>query len=906
MPREIDSRNFAGSTVTDERRTELEARAEVVLSETGLAGATVPPFAVANVDPTTKNPSLITFEAAEGAAEGLNVGSVGDMVRQALDILQSIAPVLGLTPAQPPEFVPDPNVMQSTGGASSVHVEQQYKAIPIFQAAETVRFDPSGSVASLAGRSVTIDEDLDPTPALPVHEAVLVAARFVATPDEDSDEVDQFGQGLQAPTIDVSSFSPQLVAHFRNKADLPTVVDGGPFGDQIRASLLWFPMTDTDVRLTWEVLLTLPDHTSQYRTIVDAKSGEVLYSRQLVQGIRARGNVFPTDGGETRQVVDFPLSPTVYGLPLADVPPGFPFDWVEADSAVGNTTFAHLGDTPHTLRGAVQNGVVVFNPSDAQGNEQRILNAFYFSCLLHDFFYLLGFREDSGNFQQANVGAGAPQDRVDARAYPGPVPRTASMFTPADGSSPIMKLGLVQATGRHTAMDGTVVAHEYTHGVTNRLVGGPLNIRALEAPQCRAMGEGWGDYIACTLTGRTEVGAWVVGDKKGIRQFRYDASFPAETENFGQLGQGRYSQEHNAGEIWCATLMDLNRTIGTEVAVQLVVDALKLSPANPSFLDMRDSMLAAVELSRRPPAERQTTVNGIWRSFSKFGMGPNARTNGPFFAGIVADFNPPPAQPVSGLAGENGAARPTGPRVATPPGTVVAIPDNDPTGVSSALEFPAPGRIKAVRVAVDIEHPAIDDLQVKLVTPSGTTVVLHDQQSSGAPDLLKSYTSNDTPSLRPIAGGPAQGTWKLMVADVVKKDVGRLRAWSLEIQVEEAEGGEAGLAGDPDARGTELISGLVGGAPTLAVGGEGVRRSLDLVFPSELGAEDFLIAFRAWFQEYGRRAEAIAAVERGYNEARAFMAQEAGLTGSAASTPGGAKSVPWNKMPYYLNFITTW
>jgi hypothetical protein len=51
---------------------------------------------------------------------------------------------------------------------------------------------------------------------------------------------------------------------------------------------------------------------------------------------------------------------------------------------------------------------------------------------------------------------------------------------------------------------------------------------------------------------------------------------------------------YNIGEIWCATLMEMNRNIGTTLAVQLAVDALKLSPANPSFLDIRDSILAAI------------------------------------------------------------------------------------------------------------------------------------------------------------------------------------------------------------------------------------------------------------------------------------------------------------------------
>jgi hypothetical protein len=74
-------------------------------------------------------------------------------------------------------------------------------------------------------------------------------------------------------------------------------------------------------------------------------------------------------------------------------------------------------------------------------------------------------------------------------------------------------------------------------------------------------------------------------------------------ERFGKLGTGRYTgflpdgrrHPHPIGEIWCATLMEMNRNIGAELGVQLVVDALKLSPTNPSFLEMRDSILAALD-----------------------------------------------------------------------------------------------------------------------------------------------------------------------------------------------------------------------------------------------------------------------------------------------------------------------
>src|SRR5206468_12093774 len=135
------------------------------------------------------------------------------------------------------------------------------------------------------------------------------------------------------------------------------------------------------------------------------------------------------------------------------------------------------------------------------------LNIFYLNCYIHNYFYMLGFRERDGNFQRNNFGrGGGPSDPVDARAYAGPIDKTASMFTPIDGSSPIMRMGLVTSTNNHTALDSSVIFHEFMHGVTNRLIGGPLNVHALDAIQSGGMGEGWGDYDACTINNSIVVG----------------------------------------------------------------------------------------------------------------------------------------------------------------------------------------------------------------------------------------------------------------------------------------------------------------------------------------------------------------------------------------------------------------
>jgi extracellular elastinolytic metalloproteinase len=102
---------------------------------------------------------------------------------------------------------------------------------------------------------------------------------------------------------------------------------------------------------------------------------------------------------------------------------------------------------------------------------------------------------------------------------------------------------------------------------------------------------------------------------------------------------------HNIGEIWAATLMEMHRKVGKLLGLQLVIDALKLSPANPSFLDMRDAIVLALDnklaAGQLSAEEHGAARRGVWESFAKFGMGPAARSNGAQLHGIVADFNLP-------------------------------------------------------------------------------------------------------------------------------------------------------------------------------------------------------------------------------------------------------------------------
>jgi hypothetical protein len=173
--------------------------------------------------------------------------------------------------------------------------------------------------------------------------------------------------------------------------------------------------------------LTFPNYTDQYAVIVaaDGPEGEILYSRSMMHHAKARGHVYEFSPGiAPRREVPFPRPigdyPATASAPLTL----FPADWIGDDGrAVGNSTMATLGDTPTTLPGTRQaDGTFLFQPGNDTGDEQKMLNIFYFCNYMHDFLYILGFDEAAGNFQKVNfTNLGLGNDPVRARAHSGAV-----------------------------------------------------------------------------------------------------------------------------------------------------------------------------------------------------------------------------------------------------------------------------------------------------------------------------------------------------------------------------------------------------------------------------------------------------------------------------------------------------
>jgi extracellular elastinolytic metalloproteinase len=317
--------------------------------------------------------------------------------------------------------------------------------------------------------------------------------------------------------------------------------------------------------------------------------------------------------------------------------------------------------TPILIEAPGGDPVLVENPNYVKDREASVTNLFFLLNRMHDLSFRLGFDEAMGNFQQHNFAKGGKEfDAVRGMAMASVAVSSlnnAFMFTPGDGGEPTQFLDPNQPdriasyippftgifmtrpeTGWEAPcgdldMEASTVWHEYTHGITNRTVGDPNTADGLNGQQSGAMGEAWSDWFAThflqvlDLDPRDVVGGGVDGNLvTGYRNYRLDAN----PKTYADYGYGlRGPEVHNDGEIWTATLWDLREALvakygrrgGEERAGHLVYDALALSASAPTFLTMRDSILAA-DKARYASANRAM----IWRVFAKRGMGVSAKT----------------------------------------------------------------------------------------------------------------------------------------------------------------------------------------------------------------------------------------------------------------------------------------
>ncbi|MBK8700982.1 MAG: M36 family metallopeptidase [Saprospiraceae bacterium] len=229
-----------------------------------------------------------------------------------------------------------------------------------------------------------------------------------------------------------------------------------------------------------------------------------------------------------------------------------------------------------------------------------------------------------------------------------------------NGVDVLMTIQEASSTGpryKDGALDNGIIAHEYGHGISTRLTGGPANSGCLNTAE--QMGEGWSDFFSLIMTvepgdkgsdvrgtGTYAIGETVSGG--GIRRFPYSTDMSINPQTFDDIKNTENSASpcngcHARGEIWTDCLWDLywamvdrygydanwrNFESGNAKTLLLVMQGMKMQGCSPGFIRGRNAILSADSVL-------YGGANGflIWDVFARRGLG--------FYAegGSTNDFN---------------------------------------------------------------------------------------------------------------------------------------------------------------------------------------------------------------------------------------------------------------------------
>lgn len=211
--------------------------------------------------------------------------------------------------------------------------------------------------------------------------------------------------------------------------------------------------------------------------------------------------------------------------------------------------------------------------------------------------------------------------------------------------------------------DNGIIIHEYGHGVSNRLVGGPSNVNCLNNQE--QMGEGWSDFLALMLTtdwaNASEttsrgIGTYALDEEisgTGIRTYPYSTNMAINPFTYGDVASAPVDElgspsPHFIGSIWATMLWDMTWKIietegvdgdiyhgtgGNNIALELVMEGLKQTACSPGFVDGRDAILLADEM-----LYGGSHKCAIWNAFGRRGLGLSASqgSSGSFTDGAEA------------------------------------------------------------------------------------------------------------------------------------------------------------------------------------------------------------------------------------------------------------------------------
>jgi hypothetical protein len=551
-----------------------------------------------------------------------------------------------------------------------VYLRQQMHGLDVLTGDVTVNVLRDGSILHVGSRLIAdVAERSSGVLRLEATDAVRAAAIALGL------------EPLEDPTIEAFTKGPER----------ETLVAGGDLSmSDIPMRLVYHPVGN-QIRLGWELEIEEFSQQHWWNAVVDAETGSLIAKYDYVihedehdivdrlddlssgvgrnrEPIKVSDTVGPGNDGASYRVYALPLEspndgPRTLVTNPAD-PIASPFGWHDDDGVPGPEYNITRGNNVHAYADVTGAGAsnlateansgplgfdyeIDFSQPPLLWKDAAITNLFYWNNIIHDVLFHYGFDSPAGNFQEDRYGQGGlGNDYVRAEGQDSAGVNNANFATPRDGNPPRMQMYLWPSTRKRAVLDGDldngVIIHEYGHGVSNRLTGGPHNVECLRNQE--QAGEGWSDWLAIALTAlptdepihKRGLGTYVSGEDHrragGIRPTPYWIVSPSPTYDSVKSAV----VPHGVGWVWAAILWEVYWNLvfdhgfnpdvydswdtgGNNLAIQLVMDGMKMQHCSPGFVDSRDGILAA-DVALTGGANRCT----LWRAFAKRGLGEDA------------------------------------------------------------------------------------------------------------------------------------------------------------------------------------------------------------------------------------------------------------------------------------------
>jgi hypothetical protein len=583
------------------------------------------------------------------------------------------------------------NHVSSVSGIQHGYYSQLINGIQVYGTESGIHLTPSGSVLTANNRFVnkTVDKLRTTTPSLNAIQAVQAASSQLNYTISEALSVIESNGGASQETL---------------------LSGGGMSLSPIPAKLMYQLNDNNELILVWDLSIQERNQQNWWNVRVDANTGTIIdkndymvscsfdhdhsadselnFNKNLYDIPNYKELVATNAAGctECYEVIAMPIESPYYGVRTIEVQPAYlaasPFGWHDTDGVTGaeftetrgnNADAYDDGNNPgYQPDGGASLNFTGYPFSEIYTNSNQyedaaISNLFYWNNIIHDLMYVYGFDEVGGNFQENNYGnGGLGSDYVNAEAQDGSGTCNANFGTPPDGSNPTMQMYV--CGDKDGDFDNLVIVHEYGHGISNRLTGGPANTGCLNNQE--QMGEGWSDFYGVLMTiepGDTGtdprgVGTYLFGQGPGgpgIRPFPYSTDFAVNPQTYNSIIGA--AVPHGVGSVW-ATIMwevtweligeygydpdfynftgDVNVDAGNVQAFALVTEGMKLQPCSPGFVDGRDAIFAA-DLAIYGGANECL----LWDAFARRGLGfsANQGSSGSTSDGTEAFDSPVPA-----------------------------------------------------------------------------------------------------------------------------------------------------------------------------------------------------------------------------------------------------------------------